>query len=67
MMVSPSSAQPVVVAVAPKLRLLYEVVSLPMLRYLVVLADWMVPLTVKYSLVATGPRTAREAIYIYAN
>jgi hypothetical protein len=61
MMVSPSSAQALVVAVEPKVRLLYEVLSLPIFRYRLVFVDWIVLPTLKYSPVATGPRTARVA------
>jgi hypothetical protein len=61
MMVSPSSAHAVVVAFVPNVKLLYEVLSLPMLRYRLVLVDWIVLPTLKYSPVATGPRTARVA------
>jgi hypothetical protein len=62
MMVSPSSPQPVVVAVLSKVRGLYETLSVPMLRYRLVLVDWMEPAMLKYSDVAAGPRTTREPV-----
>ena len=62
MMVSPSSPHAVVVAVWPKLSVLYEVVSAPMLMYRLLLVDWMVLPMLKKSPVAAGPRTTREAV-----
>ena len=61
MMVSPSSPHAVVVPVWPKLSVLYEVVSAPMLMYRLLLVDWIVPPMLKNSPVAAGPRTTREA------
>jgi hypothetical protein len=62
MIVSPSSPQAVVLAVLLKLKGKYEVVLVPILRYMDVLVDWMVSLMTKYSDVATGPITGVDLL-----
>ena len=62
MIVSPSSLQAVVLAVLLKLRGKYEVVLVPILRYINVLVDWMVSPMTKYSDVATGPITGVDLL-----
>ena len=61
-MVSPSRPQPFVVAVLSKVSVLYDVVSVPMLRYRLVLVDWMEPSMLNVSEVETGPRTTMESV-----
>ena len=60
--VSPSSPQAVVLAVLLKLNGKYEVVAVPILRYMDVLVDWMVSPIMKYSDVATGPITGVDLL-----
>ena len=60
MIVSPSRPHPVVTAVLSNVSVLYDVASVPMLRYRLVLADWMVPSMWNVSEVDTGPRTTSE-------
>lgn len=55
--VSPSSPQPVVVAVASKESGRYEVLASPIFKYRDVFVLWMVSPIVKYSDVASGPMT----------
>jgi len=57
MMVSPSRAHASVSAVVPNVNGKYDVLALPMLRYMLVFVDWIVPSILKYSLEVTGPRT----------
>lgn len=58
MIVSPSNAHPLMLATAPNVNVLYDVLSFPMLRYRLVLADWMDPEMLKYSELDSGPITA---------
>lgn len=60
--VSPSKAHPLIVAVMPSVSVLYEVESLPMFRNRLVLVDWILPEMLKYSDVASGPITAMESM-----
>lgn len=61
---SPSNAHPLIVAAEPNVNVLKDVVSLPMFRYRLVLVDWMLPEMLKYSDVASGPMTARDAMQL---
>lgn len=63
MIVSPSSAHALIVAVVPSVSVLYEVESLPILRNRLVLVDWMLPEMLKYSDVASGPITAIDSAH----
>lgn len=59
--VSPSSPHAVVELDSSKVSVLYEVESSPMLRYMLVLVDWIEPSMLKYSDDASGPRTTIDA------
>lgn len=61
MIVSPSSPQAVVVAVASKESGKYEVLASPIFKYRDVFVLWMVSPIVKYSDVASGPMTGVDA------
>lgn len=67
MIVSPSNAHELMLAVLPNNSVLYEVLSLPMFRYRLVLVDWMLPEMVKYSEEASGPITTMEANFFPVN
>lgn len=67
MIVSPSRAHALVDAVVPSVSVLYEVLSLPTLRYKLVLADWTVVLLAAFLLpqITPGLLFLSEATHCY--